>query len=224
MSLHKVRKGSLEETDDEETENVYYRFGTKHKTRYEPFHIFLEFQKEHGFVVAQDPDTEEIEEIYDLLREASEQLKQSQVYDLVKAKLGISSKGKVIKLLNKGMGKYWETRRDEGKGRAVFYCPIVQPYIYKDNETETKRQSGNDETESQGNSAKNVDYPTLSDCPSSIQTIKTESKIEDSEAFKDYLNHYIKQGLPITEARGLPWLTMKPTTAHGNNNSEVKHG
>ena len=203
LSLHKVRKGSLEETDDEEAENVYYRFGTKHKTRYEPFHIFLEFQKEHGFVVAQDPDTEELEEIYDLLRQASEQLKQTQVYDLVKAKLGISSKGKVIKLLNKGIGKYWETRHDEGRGRAVFYCPIVQPYIYKDNETETKRQSGNDETESQGNSAKNVDNPTLSYCPEDIKTTKTESKIEDSEAFKDYLTHYMKQGLPMPEAKRL---------------------
>jgi hypothetical protein len=201
LSLHKVRKGSLEETDDEETENVHYRFGTKHKTRYEPFHIFLEFQKEHGFVIAQDPDTSDLEEIYELLREASEQLKQSQVYDLVKAKLGISSKGKVIKLLNKGVGKYWETRRDEGKGRAVFYCPIVQPYIYKDNETETKRQSGNDETVSQESIAKNVDNPTLSYCPDNIQTIKTESKIEDSEAFKEYLDYYLKQDPDITKAR-----------------------
>ena len=129
LSLHKVRKGSLEETDDEETENVYYRFGTKGKTRYEPFHIFLEFQKEHGFVIAPDPDTEEMEEIYDLLLNQKDLLKQSEVYDLVKTKLSITSKGKVIKLLNKGIGKYWETKRNEGRGRAVFYCPIVQPHI-----------------------------------------------------------------------------------------------
>ena len=203
LSLHKVRKGNLEETDDEDSENVYYRFGTKHKTRYEPFHIFLEFQKEHGFVIAQDPDTETLEEIYDLLREAQEQLKQSQVYDLAKTKLGISSKGKLIRLLNKGIGKYWETRHDPGKGRAVFYCPIVQPYIYKDNETIRERQSEPDRTENQGNNAKNVDNPALSDCPDTFQTIKTESNIEDSEAFKESLNHYINQGLPMSEAKRL---------------------
>lgn len=210
LSLHKVRKGSLEETDDEESENVYYRFGTKHKTRYEPFHIFLEFQKEHGFVIAQDPDTSELEEIYDLLKETQEQLKQSQVYDLVKAKLGMTSKGKVIKLLNKGIGKYWETRHDPGKGRAVFYCPIVQPYIYKDNETIPKRQetgtlllSKTIKTEDTNKTSKKVDNPTLSDCPSNIQTIETKDKIEDSEAFKEYLDNYTKQGLPMPEAQRL---------------------
>jgi hypothetical protein len=211
LSLHKVRKGSLEETDDEESENVYYRFGTKHKTRYEPFHIFLEFQKEHGFVVAPDPDTVELEEIYDLLREQKELLKQSQVFDLVKAKLGINSKGKVVKLLNKGIGKYWETRHDEGKGRAVFYCPIVQPYIDKDNETIPKSQgidtlslSKTDRTEGPETHAEKVDNTILSDCPSDIQTIKTDDKIEDSEVFKkEYLNHYLNQELPLPEAKRL---------------------
>jgi len=172
LSLHKVRKGSLEETDDEETENVYYRFGTKHKTRYEPFHIFLEFQKEHGFVVAPDPDTEELEEIYDLLSNQKDLLKQSEVYDLVKTKLNISSKGKVIKLLNKGIGKYWETKRTEGRGRAIFYCPIVQPYIYKDNKTESQ----NDKTECLDTTLQSVDNAVLSFCPSSNKTERTEMK------------------------------------------------
>jgi len=126
LSLHKVRKGNLEEIDDEEAENVFDHFGTKNKTRYEPFHIFLEFQKEQGFVLAPDSDTEEMEEIYDLLKEQSELLKQAQVYELVRSKLGMSNKGKVIRLLNKGVGKYWETKRQEGRGwccSLLSYCP-----------------------------------------------------------------------------------------------------
>ncbi|HVN97148.1 MAG TPA: AAA family ATPase [Syntrophorhabdaceae bacterium] len=171
LSLHKVRKGSLEETDDEDSENVYYRFGTKHKTRYEPFHIFLEFQKEHGFVVAPDPDTEELEEIYDLLREEREPLKQSRFYDLVKTKLGISSKGKAIRLFNKGIGKYWETKRTEGRGRAVLYCPIVQPHIDKDSKTESK----SDKTKPSETTLRSVDNTALSDCPAGIKTERTET-------------------------------------------------
>jgi hypothetical protein len=170
LSLHKVRKGNLEEVDDEETENVYYRFGTKGKTRYEPFHIFLEFQKEHGFVIAPDPDTGEMEEIHDLLINQKDFLKQAEVYDLVKTKLNIASKGKVIKLLNKGIGKLWETKRTEGRGRAISYCPIVQPL------------SGTKRTESSGDIAQTVDNTSLSLSPlnnNNKRTERTETKNDD---------------------------------------------
>jgi len=174
LSLHKVRKGNLEEIDDEEAENVFYRFGTKNKTRYEPFHIFLEFQKEQGFVLAPDPDTEEMEEIYDLLKEQSELLKQAQVYELVRSKLGMSNKGKVIRLLNKGVGKYWETKRQEGRGRAVLYCPIVQP-LHVDNETESKPVK----TETPPVHTKLIDNTIQSFCPTYIKTERTETIDDD---------------------------------------------
>lgn len=111
--------------------------------------------------------------------------------------------GKVIKLLNKGIGKYWETRHDSGKGRAVFYCPIVQPSIYKDNETIRKGQSETDRTEGHENTTKTVDNSALSYCPDNIQTIRTENNLEDSEAFKEYLNHYTQKGLPLSKAKHL---------------------
>ncbi len=44
LGLHKVRRGTEQEVDDDEDSN-YYRFGTKEKTRYEPHHIFLELIK-----------------------------------------------------------------------------------------------------------------------------------------------------------------------------------
>ncbi|MCX5812736.1 MAG: AAA family ATPase [Proteobacteria bacterium] len=198
LSLHKVRKGTLEETDDEDSETPYYRFGTKSKTRYEPFHIFIEFNNERGFMLAEDPDTNELEEIYELLKEAPEPLKQGEVFELVKTKLGIHSKGKLIKLLNKGTGKYWEAKKDEGKGRAIRYCPIVPPYIYKDSKTIKEYQrsteghisncpdsneqresivslSTEERTISERNKMQTVDSSILSDCPEDRKTERTET-------------------------------------------------
>jgi hypothetical protein len=189
LSLHKVRKGSLEETDDEETENVYYRFGTKGKTRYEPFHIFLEFQKEHGFVIAPDPDTVDMEEIYDLLKEEKEPLKQSEVFDLAKSKLGITSKGKLIRLLNKGVGEFWETRRDVGRGRAVRYFVSVQP-LYRTKRTETLEDI-----------AQTVDSSSLSFCPlnnNNRQTERTETISDDG---------FVLEGDQIPEIEGVELCT-----------------
>ena len=201
LSLHKVRKGTLEEADDEDSETPYYRFGTKNKTRYEPFHIFIEFNKERGFVLAEDPDTNELAEIYELLKEKTETLKQGEVFELVKTKLGIHSKGKLIKLLNKGTGKYWEANREEGKGRAIRYCPIVPPYIYKDNKDRETTKENQRSTEGQNSTSpdnngqkesivylsyeertksintnvQTIDSSVLSDCPKDRRTERTET-------------------------------------------------
>ena len=51
LSLHKVKKANPEggEIEDDEDQDCLYRLGTKDKTRYEPFHIFMAFDKEKGF-------------------------------------------------------------------------------------------------------------------------------------------------------------------------------
>ena len=71
LSLHKVKKGCYtpeENESDDDTDNYCYRLGTQDKTRYEPFSTFLEFDIERGcFVIAPDPETETLEEIYNLL-------------------------------------------------------------------------------------------------------------------------------------------------------------
>jgi len=220
LSLHKVRKGTLEEADDEDSETPYYRFGTKNKTRYEPFHIFIEFNKEKGFIIAEDPDTNELAEIYELLKEKTETLKQGEVFELVKAKLGIHSKGKLIKLLNKGTGKYWEANREEGKGRAIRYCPIVPPYIYKDNKdretikvnqrsTEGQNStypdnnglgesivslSNEERTTSKNNNTQTVDSSALSNCPEDRKTERTET-----------IDGFIPEEDDIPEVEGERW-------------------
>lgn len=62
LSLHKVKRTNLEtEIEDDEDTDCLYRLGTKDKTRYEPFHIFMAFDKERGFVKALDPDEEDLQ-------------------------------------------------------------------------------------------------------------------------------------------------------------------
>jgi len=135
LSLHKVKKGGYtpeENEGDDDTDDHCYRLGTQDKTRYEPFHTFLEFDIEKGcFVQSPDPDTETLEEIYNLIK-GKEPLKTNDVYELIKKELGIKKKGKVLGLLKKGIGKYFKREQPEG-GRALYYSIIVKsqsPAIY----------------------------------------------------------------------------------------------
>jgi len=95
LSLHKVKKGCYtpeENESDDNTDNYCYRLGTQDKTRYEPFHIFLEFDIEKGcFVIAPDPETETLEEIHSLLV-GKELLKTNDIFEPVKGEIGIKAK------------------------------------------------------------------------------------------------------------------------------------
>jgi len=132
LSLHKVKKGCSmpEENDDDDDTDTYYRLGTQDKTRYEPFYIFMEFDAERGcFAIAPDPDTETLEAIHALLVD-KESLKTNEIFEIVKSKIGLKSKGKFTYLLRKGMGKYW-TSESGGKGRSTYYkatSPVVPVY------------------------------------------------------------------------------------------------
>lgn len=125
LSLHRVRKGSLDEIDDDE--EGYYRLGTKEKTRYEPFHIFLDFDPEKGFVVAPDPDEEDMKEIHSLiieLKETKGELPiQSKVTEKVKEELELS-KSKIVRLLRRGEGKYWNSHKIPERKNAKVFEPI----------------------------------------------------------------------------------------------------
>lgn len=134
LSLHKVKKGCYtpeENESDDDTDNYCYRLGTQDKTRYEPFHIFLEFDTERGcFVIAPDPETETLEEIHSLLV-GKEPLKTNDIFEFVKSEIGIKSKGKLTYLLRKGISKYWNFE-SKGKGKPTYYkatSPAVPLYI-----------------------------------------------------------------------------------------------
>lgn len=128
LSLHKVRKKSLEDiADDEDEEDCYYRLGTKDKTRYEPFHVFLDFDPEKGFVIAPDPDDEDIKELHSIitdLKEATGDLPiQGKIIDRAKEELELS-KSKIARLLRKGESKYWNSQKIPERKNAKVFDPI----------------------------------------------------------------------------------------------------
>ena len=161
---------SIEEIKDEDTiefgrENIY-RFGVRIKTRYEPHHIFLKFNPEiKGFEFAKDPDTELMEIMNEILAEAGKTLNQSEFVKAVREKADIP-KSKTEKLIKKGIGIYWEERKEAGK-RSLLYSPISQfpNPIYSQEIRKYPAQKdtslGNSDTVNSNQSLDNTEFPNF---------------------------------------------------------------
>ncbi len=178
LSLHRVKKNNIDEIiDDEETDECFYRFGTKDKTRYEPFHLFMVFDKEKGFRKALDPDTEDMEAIREILAKRGS-MNQTQLFDLARSVLEIASKGKFTSLMVKGDGKFWKTIKES---RARFYeaLPIVQlstPYIPNSGQIGGTVQFT--ETVTPIDPHKTLDMSGLSYCPGGTGTGRTDEVLD----------------------------------------------
>jgi hypothetical protein len=121
LSLYKVQQGTDKEVDDDNDKDVYYRFGTRDKTRYKPFHCFVEFDPtSECYIQADDPLTESLVSIQKLLTEHGP-CNQKTLYERAQEHIGFGRKDKFIKLLQKGEGKYWDTHKDKG---AIYYHAI----------------------------------------------------------------------------------------------------
>jgi archaellum biogenesis ATPase FlaH len=185
LSLYRVKKGHDTEIDDDnpDSNDFCYRLGTREKTRYKPFHIYLDFDIEQElFVPAPDPDTGDLERIHALLKSKG-RLNQTQLCDLMKEEMGIKSKGQSVKLLNKGTGQYWQIERE---GRAVFYTANpdlsnCHSLYIKDNRTVHDPLSTSHEMDDIQNSMQALDNSILSNCPEGIQTVRTDEVIDVSE-------------------------------------------
>jgi hypothetical protein len=141
LGLYKVRKGSKDEEvdDDDDNEESTFRFGTKDKTRYEPYHTYISFDADKGFILAPDPDEILMQAIHEIIS-SKPGLNQSQVFEVVKNAIGIKKKEKALYLLKKGEGKYW---RSTSEGRAKIYTdlstvPFVPPIYIRDNGNNTE--------------------------------------------------------------------------------------
>jgi len=118
----------LEEVKDPGGENIefdcqnLYKLGTRIKTRYDPYGIYLTFRPEiKGFIVAIDPDIENMESIHGILNRSHEPLKQKDLKEKIRAALDVGDK-EARRLLNKGTGLYWST--EKGDKNATIYIPI----------------------------------------------------------------------------------------------------
>jgi hypothetical protein len=93
------------------------------KTRYEPHHIFLKFNPDiKGFEIAKDPDIENVEAIYEILKETPTGLKQKDLKEKIKTDLELTE-NHIRKLLKKGDGIAWDVHKGGGKNRALIYIP-----------------------------------------------------------------------------------------------------
>ena len=181
LSLHKVRKTNPEGSEvdeDEDDHNCYYRLGTKDKTRYEPFHIFMMFDRERGFIKALDPDEETLQAIYELIEEKGT-LNQKKLFDVIKEELDIRGKGKAVSLLRKGDGKYWTSNRVKN---TVYYEAIgsvqVSDPIYQTDGHFSEESLITVQTIPLSDTAQTLDNSQVSKCPATPQTVRTDEIIE----------------------------------------------
>ncbi|MDD5450911.1 MAG: AAA family ATPase [Desulfovibrionales bacterium] len=126
LGLHKVRRNNLDaEVDDDEDTDCYYRFGTKEKTRYQPFHVFLAFDPEKGFVPAPDPDEEAMKDLHGLIVElkasSGDWPIQGKIVEKAKEVIGLS-RDRTLRLLGKGeKEKLWTSESLPSKKNAKVY-------------------------------------------------------------------------------------------------------
>jgi len=195
LALHKVRKKgtSYEETTDDDDGRVY-RLGTKDKTRYEPYHVYIDFDPEKGFVVAPDPDEEDLKRvgviIFGLKKELKHLPNQTQVVNSAVRDLGIG-KSRTQKLLRKGEGKYWQCIRKPERHNAKCYDLLENQFVgllplYSKQQTEKQPVDENQFDKEAGEinnreSAVNIEFDSLLDTISSKQTGKTQQTASSSQ-------------------------------------------
>lgn len=193
LSLHKVKKSNPEggEIDDDDDHDCLYRLGTKNKTRYEPFHIFLSFDPEKGFIKSVDPDEADLLAIHEILTDRGS-LNQQKLFEVVKTELDLKSKGKLVNLLRKGEGKFWHGQKE---GRAFLYevIPTVQlsdPYTFQSGQLvdlpqkQTVALSKTDRPDTVSDPSQTLDRSQLSSCPAVSQTVQTDEVIEVLEVIE----------------------------------------
>jgi len=120
LAIYQVKAGSLNEIvedEDDTEEDKFFRFGTKDKTRYEPFHIYLRLDPAEGLVPVADP-SEDTLDLMQAVLVGKGRINQSTFFEECKTDIGMKSKKRFINLLKRGDGKYWTTTREK---KAVFY-------------------------------------------------------------------------------------------------------
>lgn len=113
-----------QEVDEDHMENTdrAFRFGTKDKTRFQPFKHFLRFDKEtHLFVSADDPGNFILEQIQKLIPQ--EGIIQKDLLPILDHSLNIKQR-RALALLQQGAGRYWSADKKPHLKNSVIYKPF----------------------------------------------------------------------------------------------------
>ena len=126
LAFYKVRKETLEDTDEEITfdPSALLSLGTGRKTRYEPFRMYITLDPEAGgFSRAEDPKAEAIDAIAEYIAGDGLDKNQGEIIEWAKAaSIGPKMRSSFIAVLNSGEGKRW--RSHKGFRGARHYEPI----------------------------------------------------------------------------------------------------
>jgi len=118
-----------QEVDEDHMENSdrTFRFGTKDKTRFQPFKHFLRFDKEsHLFVAADDPGDFTLEQIQKLI--PPEGIIQKDLLLILDSRLGLKQR-RALALLQQGTDRYWIAEKKPLKNSLVYkqFCSFASP-------------------------------------------------------------------------------------------------
>jgi len=112
LDFHRVRRGSLEEIDEDTCDpDALFSLGTG-KTRFAPARFYLAFDPDTGnFMPAQDPKTSTLDAIAEYITGPGVGQNQSSLVAWVKEELGIKKRDTILALLKRGEGERWRSSR-----------------------------------------------------------------------------------------------------------------
>jgi len=119
LAMYPVKSPGAEAEVTDEDEAKTYRLGTKDKTRFEPFSMFIEFDVEAGaFALARDPERDTIDRIALIIDRLTPNATQTAIVSAAKEQY--LPEKKTRRLLNNHEGREWTM--SQGIKNAKIYC------------------------------------------------------------------------------------------------------
>lgn len=126
LGLEKVKDVGSDQVVDDDESHLPFRLGTREKTRFEPFAMYLKFDATKGFSTAVNPEIEILDQMRQCLLEffkTHNAPTQKEFVVLIKKELELA-KGKATRLINKGDGNRWTSIIDRKKNNQKTYTPV----------------------------------------------------------------------------------------------------
>lgn len=109
-------------------ENLY-QFGTRKKTRYDPYSMYLTFNPDKkGFDAAENPNITKLNDIQEVLNKCANPLNQTEFKKLIKDKFGYPEH-ETRRLIKKGEGTHWKKQKSDGGRNEYQFVSLSAPYI-----------------------------------------------------------------------------------------------
>ena len=161
LGLDRVKEIGSDQVIDDDEVDLPLRLGTREKTRFEPFSMYLKFDPTKGFSLARNPDDEALNDLWEILKDnEGPEFNQTEFFKAAKVELEMNRK-KFLRLIRKGEGKFW-MKSKVTKSKAMVYCPLV-PNQSDSSQSQVSENKGLSHCSNTENSLGTT--PPLSHCP-----------------------------------------------------------